>query len=57
MDKLDEDLQLALGEKYDEKAQGSQLLEKLRAEKAGETSKLQEAITVRETAMAENERL
>jgi hypothetical protein len=34
MDKLDEDLQLALAEKYDERAQGSQLLEKLRAEKA-----------------------
>ena len=57
MDKLQEDLQLALAEKYDERAQGSQLLEKLRAEKARETSKLQEAITVREIAVAENERL
>ncbi|KAJ5117637.1 hypothetical protein N7448_011269 [Penicillium atrosanguineum] len=45
MDKLEEDLQLAFAEKYDEGAQNSQLLEKLRAEKARETSKLQEAIT------------
>ncbi|KAJ5215325.1 uncharacterized protein N7498_001732 [Penicillium cinerascens] len=57
MDKLEEDLQLAFAEKYDERAHNSQLLEKLRAEKARETSKLQEAITVRETAVAENERL
>ncbi|KAJ5117579.1 hypothetical protein N7448_011211 [Penicillium atrosanguineum] len=57
MDKLEEDLQLAFAEKHDETAQNSQLLEKLRAEKARETSKLQEAITVRETAVAENERL
>jgi hypothetical protein len=57
MDKLDEDLQLALAEKFDERAHESQLLEKLRAEKARETSKLQEAITVRETAVAESERL
>ncbi|KAJ6126429.1 hypothetical protein N7523_002041 [Penicillium sp. IBT 18751x] len=57
MDKLEKDLQLAFAEKYDERAHGSQLLEQLRAEKARETSKLQEAITVRETAVAENERL
>ena len=57
MDKLERDLQLAFAEKYDERAHGSQLLEQLRAEKARETSKLQEAITVRETAVAENERL
>ena len=57
MDKFEEDLQLAFAEKYDERAHGSQLLEKLRAEKARETSKLQEAITVRETAVTENERL
>jgi hypothetical protein len=57
MDKLQEDLQLAFAEKYDERARDTQLLEKLRAEKARETSKLQEAITVRETAVAENERL
>ncbi|KAJ6134755.1 hypothetical protein N7523_001077 [Penicillium sp. IBT 18751x] len=57
MDKLEKDLQLAFAEKYNERAYGSQLLEQLRAEKARETSKLQEAITVRETAVAENERL
>ncbi|KAJ6126345.1 hypothetical protein N7523_002090 [Penicillium sp. IBT 18751x] len=50
MDRLEKDLQLAFAEKYDER-------EQLRAEKARETSKLQEAITVRETAVAENERL
>ena len=57
MDKLEKDLQLAFAEKYDESARESQLLKKPRAEKARETSKLQEAITVRETAVAENERL
>jgi ABC-type phosphate transport system auxiliary subunit len=56
MDKLEEDLQLALAEKYDERAHDSQLLEQLRAEKARETSKLQEVVTVRETVVAENER-
>ncbi|KAJ6105323.1 hypothetical protein N7523_010133 [Penicillium sp. IBT 18751x] len=57
MDKLEEKFRLALADKDDTRPHESQLEQKLRAEKARETSKLQEAIAVRETAVAENERL
>ena len=57
MNKLEEEFRLALAEKYDERAHASQLMSKLRAEKTQESSKLQEAITVRENALVESQRL
>ena len=57
MNKLEEEFRLALAEKYDERAHASKLMSKLRAEKTQESSKLQEAIAVRENALVESQRL
>ncbi|KAJ5778449.1 hypothetical protein N7520_001695 [Penicillium odoratum] len=57
MDKIGRELQLALAEKTDQKAYESQLLQRIQAIKAEGRSKLQQAIALKETALAENERL
>jgi hypothetical protein len=57
MDKIGRELQLALAEKNDQKAYESQLLQKTQATKAEESSKLQQAIELKEAALAENKRL
>lgn len=57
MNKFDEELRLALAEKDDERAYASRLVSKLRTEKAQESSKLHEAIAVRENALVESQRL
>ncbi|KAJ5537464.1 hypothetical protein N7494_006943 [Penicillium frequentans] len=56
MDKIGRQLQLALAQKNDQKAYESQL-QKIQATKAEESSKLQQAIALKEAALAENERL
>ncbi|KAJ5778427.1 hypothetical protein N7520_001673 [Penicillium odoratum] len=57
MDKIGQQFRLALAEKQDAKAHESQLLQKMRAEKAEESSKLQQAFALKEAALAENQRL
>jgi chromosome segregation ATPase len=57
MDKIGRELRLALAEKNDQKAYESQLLQRIQATKAEESSKLQQAIALKETALAENKRL
>ncbi|KAJ5651596.1 uncharacterized protein N7484_005319 [Penicillium longicatenatum] len=57
MDKLGEWFRLALTEKDNERAYQSQLLHKLQVEKAEESSKLQQAIVMRENALVDNQRL
>ncbi|CAG8889904.1 unnamed protein product [Penicillium salamii] len=57
MDEVQEECQLALEEIDKERAHDSQSMQRLHAEKAQETSKLQEAITAKDKALAENQRL
>jgi hypothetical protein len=57
MDRIGRELRLALAEKDDQKAYESQLLQRMQATKAEESSKLQQAIALKETALAENKRL
>ncbi|KAJ5556074.1 hypothetical protein N7513_003716 [Penicillium frequentans] len=54
MDKIGRELQLALAEKNDQKAYESQLLQRMQAAKAEESSKLQQAIALKEATLAEN---
>ncbi|KAJ5556735.1 hypothetical protein N7494_000650 [Penicillium frequentans] len=57
MDKIGRELQLALAEKNDQKAYESQLLRKIQATEAEGNSKMQQAIALKEAALAENKRL
>ncbi|KAJ5244737.1 hypothetical protein N7489_004833 [Penicillium chrysogenum] len=57
MDEVQEECQLALEEIDKERAYDSQSMQRLHAEKAQETLKLQEAITAKGKALAENQRL
>ncbi|KAJ5557857.1 hypothetical protein N7513_003443 [Penicillium frequentans] len=56
MDKIGRELQLALAEKNDQKAYESQLLRKIQATEAERNSKLQQAIALKEAALAENKK-
>ncbi|KAJ5982521.1 hypothetical protein N7451_012621 [Penicillium sp. IBT 35674x] len=57
MDKIGRELLSALAEKNDQKAYESQLLQKIQATEAEGSSKLQQAIALKEAALAENKRL
>ena len=57
MDQVQQEFELALGEIAEERAHDSQSMQRLHAEKAHEASKLQQAITAKEKALVENERL
>lgn len=57
MGEIQKEFQLALEEKDAERAHDSQSMKRLHAEKAQDTSKLQEAITARDKALGENQRL
>ncbi|OGE47316.1 hypothetical protein PENARI_c050G08103 [Penicillium arizonense] len=57
MDQIQEEFELALGKMDDERAHGSQLVQRLHVEKAQETSNLQQAITAKDKALEENQRL
>lgn len=57
MTDIQEEVQKLIAERDEERANNSQLMQQLRAEKAQETSKLQQAITAREKALAESQRL
>jgi chromosome segregation ATPase len=57
MDQIQKEVQLALEEIDEERAHDSQSMQRLHAEKAQDTSKLQEAITARDKALGENQRL
>ncbi|CAG8140551.1 unnamed protein product, partial [Penicillium nalgiovense] len=56
MDEIQEEFQLALEEIDKERTHDSQSMQRLHGEKAQETSKLQEAITAKDKALAENQR-
>jgi len=57
MDNLEEEFQKVLGERDEERANMSQLMERLGTEKAHETSELQQAIAEREKALVNSRRL
>ncbi|CDM32683.1 hypothetical protein CBS147339_8592 [Penicillium roqueforti] len=57
MDQIQKEVQLALKEIDEERAHDSQSIQRLHTEKAQDTSKLQEAITARDKALGENQRL
>ncbi|KAJ5982179.1 hypothetical protein N7451_012279 [Penicillium sp. IBT 35674x] len=57
MDKIGRELLSALAEKNDQKAYESQLLQRIQATEAEGSSKLQQAIALKEAALAENRRL
>ncbi|KAJ5869325.1 hypothetical protein N7455_004266 [Penicillium solitum] len=57
MDQIQKEVQLALEEIDEERAHDSLSMQRLHAEKAQDTSKLQEAITARDKALGENQRL
>ncbi|KAJ5778338.1 hypothetical protein N7520_001584 [Penicillium odoratum] len=57
MDRIGRELRLTLAEKDDQKAYESQLVQRMQATKAEESSKLQQAIALKETALAENKSL
>jgi small-conductance mechanosensitive channel len=57
MDQIEKEFKTALGKTEEERAQDSQLLQSLRAEKVQETAELQQAIAAREEAVVENQRL
>jgi chromosome segregation ATPase len=57
MDEIQEEFQLALEEIDEERAHDSQSMQRLHAEKAQETSELQEAIKARDKALGENQNL
>jgi chromosome segregation ATPase len=57
MDEIQEEFQLALQEIDKERAHDSESMQRLHAEKAQETSKLQEAIKAKEKALVESQRL
>ncbi|KAJ5626385.1 hypothetical protein N7510_002694 [Penicillium lagena] len=57
MDNLEQEFQKALGERDEEIANNSQLMERLRTEKTQEISKLQQVIAGREKALVESRRL
>lgn len=57
MDQIQEEFVLALGAIDEERALDSQSIQRLHAEKAQETSKLQQAITETDKALVENQRL
>ncbi|KAJ5543756.1 hypothetical protein N7513_007264 [Penicillium frequentans] len=57
MDKIGRELLSALAEKNDQKAYESQLLRKIQATEAEGSSNLQQAIALKEAALAENKRL
>jgi hypothetical protein len=57
MDQIQKEFELALGAIDEERALDSQSIQRLHAEKAQETSKLQQAITATDKASVENQRL
>lgn len=57
MDQIQEEFDLALGTIDDERAHDSQSMQRLHDEKARETLKLQQAITAKDKALVENQRL
>ncbi|CAG8091634.1 unnamed protein product [Penicillium salamii] len=57
MDQIQEEFELALGAIDDERAHDSQSMQRLHDEKAEETSKLQQAITAKDKALVEKQRL
>ncbi|KAJ5533363.1 hypothetical protein N7494_009915 [Penicillium frequentans] len=57
MDKIGRELLSALAEKNNQKAYESQLLRKIQATEAEGNSKLQQAIALKEAALADNKRL
>lgn len=57
MDQVQQEFELALGEIAEERARDAQSMQRLHAEKAQETSKLQEAVTAKDKASVENQRL
>ncbi|KAJ5559575.1 hypothetical protein N7513_001974 [Penicillium frequentans] len=57
MDKIGRELLSALAEKNDQKAYESQLLQRIQTTEAEGSSKLQQAIALKEAALAENKRL
>jgi small-conductance mechanosensitive channel len=57
MDQIQKEFELALGAIIEERAHDSQSMQRLHTEKAQETSKLQQAITAKDKALVENQRL
>jgi hypothetical protein len=57
MDQIQEESELALGAIDDERAHYSQSMQRLHDEKAQETTKLQQAITAKDKALVEKQRL
>lgn len=57
MDQIQKEFQLALREIDEERVHDSQSIQRLHAEMAQETSKLQQAITAKDKALVENQRL
>ncbi|KAJ5033184.1 hypothetical protein NUH16_003100 [Penicillium rubens] len=57
MDQAQQEFELALGEIAEERAHDSKSMQRLHAEKAQETSKLQQAIMAKDKALVENQRL
>ncbi|KAJ5040748.1 hypothetical protein NUH16_003354 [Penicillium rubens] len=57
MDQVQQEFELALGKIAEERAHDTQSMQLLHAEKSQETSKLQQAITAKDKALVENERL
>ena len=57
IDQAQQEFELALGEIAEERAHDSKSMQRLHAEKAQETSKLQQAIMAKDKALVENQRL